>query len=52
MAKNLDDDFESSTERHYAAIGKAAAVWAEFEYILQSVIWRLAGVDPDKRGRA
>jgi hypothetical protein len=35
-------------QRHYAAIGKVAAEWAEFEFILDTRTLRLAGFPAEK----
>jgi hypothetical protein len=34
-----------ATLPHYAAVGRVAASWAEFEHQIQILIWNLAGLD-------
>jgi hypothetical protein len=37
--------FTVQTETHYAAVGKLASNWAEFEHRIQWAIWNIAGLD-------
>jgi hypothetical protein len=40
----MPDITQESTDPHYAAIGRVAAMWASFEHDLQSQIWAIAGI--------
>ena len=36
-----------ATDKHYAAVGRVAATWANFEHDIQLQIWNLANVEHD-----
>jgi hypothetical protein len=42
---SVDDEFNKKMETHYAAVGKTASTWAEFEHRIQWAIWNLARLD-------
>jgi hypothetical protein len=48
MSEDDNNQFEKLMNYHYAATGRAAAVWAEFEHAIHLAIWRLGGIDSSK----